>query len=98
MQEKVFVAPPSHDPLKLLQARPGAHDCETVVLVNDGRVSRGGYSFAASNARNGDARLNPARDRIGAQGVEVWIRNDQRATRPRLDRRTVLLGARRRLA
>ena len=92
LQEKVFVAPPSHDPLKLLQARPGAHDCETVVLVNDGRVSRGGYSFAAAEARNGDARLNPARDRIDAHAVEIWIRNHQRATLQRLDRRTVLLG------
>src|SRR4029453_11814294 len=84
-------APPSQDPLELLQPRACADNRETVVLVNDGRVSRGDYFFAAANARNGDARLDPPRDRIDAHAVEIWIRNYQRATLQRLDRRTVLL-------
>src|SRR4029434_7359069 len=79
LQEKILIAPPSHDPLELLQPRACADHRETVVQVNDGRVGRGHCSIAAANARNGDARLDPARDRVYPHAVEIWIRYHERA-------------------
>ena len=41
LQEKIFIAALSHDPLELLQPCTCADDRETIVAMNDGRVSRG---------------------------------------------------------
>ena len=82
----------------MLQPRARADDRETVVHVNDGRVSRGHYSIAAANARNGDARLDPARDRVYPHAVEIWIRYHERAALQWIDRRAVLLRESRGLA
>ena len=66
--------------------------------MNDGRVSRGHYSIVAANARNGDARLDPARDRVYPHAVEIWIRYHERAALQWIDRRAVLLRESRGLA
>ncbi len=97
-EDEIFVAALAHDALELLQPRACADDRETIVHVNDGRVGRGHCFIAAANARNGDARLDPARDRIEPHAVEIWIRDHERAALERLDRRAVLLREIRRLA
>ena len=98
LQEKILIAPPSHDPLELLEAHACADDRETVVHVNDGRVGRGHCSIAAANARNSDTRLDPARDRIYPHAVEIWIRDRERAALQWIDRHAVLLRESRGLA
>ena len=98
LQEKILIASPSHDPLELLQPRACADDRETIVHANNGRVGRGHCFIAAANARNGDARLDPARDRVDPHAVEIWIRYHERAALQWIDRRAVLLRESRGLA
>ena len=59
--------------------------------MNHGGVSRGHCSIAVANARNGDARLDPPRNRVYPQAVEIGICYHERAALQWIDRRAVLL-------
>ena len=78
-EEEVFIAAPADDALELLEPRARADDREAIVEMNHGRVSGGHCFIAVANAGNGDARFDPAGNRVEPHAVEIRIRYDERA-------------------
>jgi hypothetical protein len=77
--EQVFVASMSHDPLKLVQHRSGAHGNNSVGSLQNGVA--GGKAclgfVAAANARHRHAHLQPPRNGLDRQAFQVWVVDDQ---------------------
>ncbi len=86
------------DALKLIEPRAHADDGETVVAMNDGRVSGDMRFITVADAGDGDARFEATGDRVEADAFEVRIRDDEGAAFERLDLAAVLRGEVGRLA